>query len=160
LFKTAVEEDQNQVKSPNRLDEGFKFQLLEANDLAMIVIISAEHGLMLKRAECLHCGVLTKRNIGDFILKLNKSERKDLFDWSNSESSNKYCRFRKDCAFVLLDDSNSSILTIGMLESVEQTNIMYDQLKRLLFPPELAFIQPGINCCFLIFRNYYCSNKI
>jgi hypothetical protein len=125
------------------LDEAFKVQNLKAKDLAMILIISEKHGLLLKRMECLQCGVLSRNNVGDFVLKLNTLQRKDLLDWNSS--SNECSRFRKDCAFVLLDHSNSFILTVDMLKSVNQSNIFYDQLKRLLLPSEMLAIQPVLN---------------
>lgn len=133
----------------------------------MILIISKEHGLLLKRTECLNCGVLSRKNVGDFVVKFTKLQREELLDWNSS--SNECSRFRKDCAFVLLDHSISSILTVDMLKSVDQSNIFYNQLKRLLFLPEanqMLAIQPVLNApssigidCFLIFSNNWGFNS-
>jgi hypothetical protein len=102
-----VAEDEVKFLAAKRTKTDFSLKILTHLDSCLRLILlmdGMDTLLLLKRTDCLELGLLTKNNIRDFTWKLSDTQRSEIVAWGNNLSSG---RFRKDAAFVLLDDSIS-----------------------------------------------------
>jgi hypothetical protein len=102
---------ENETRSiAKRLKWVFSLKVLLVNRAKLPVIVrmdGKDSSLLLKRVDCLELGLLTKKNVRIFTLKLSDMQRLDIIAWGIDLSESEGGRLRKDCAFVLLDDSIS-----------------------------------------------------